>query len=213
MTIRQYKHSDRVRIREIACNTADRGEPVENFFRDREFIADLLMNYYTDYEPSSTFVKEEANRITGYITGCLDTSKYKNTMALKIFPSALSRALFRKSFWNKQTYLLLLSLLKTWQNDGLNRDIPLDIYPAHLHINIDKNYRGQHTGQALIQNFLQYIKNLGIKGVHLSASGDNQTGRLFFEKMGFSLFKCYPIFMPNGGTIIKTTTAIYVKKL
>ncbi len=213
MIIRKYKNSDRTALRTIACNTADCGEPVENFFLDREFMSDILMNYYTDYEPLSTFVAEENNKIIGYITGCLDTKKYKKQMLLKIAPIALFRAIFRKNFWRKQTYLFFLSALKTWKSGWLNRNILLDKYPAHLHINIDKDYRGQNTGQALILKITEYIKNSGINGVHLSANGDNTRGRKFFEKMGFSILKLYPLFMPKGNTIIKTTTAVYVKKL
>ena len=56
--IRKFEDKDRAAVRKICCDTADRGEPIERFFPDREVAADLLTGYYTDYEPSSTFVGE-----------------------------------------------------------------------------------------------------------------------------------------------------------
>jgi hypothetical protein len=40
-TIRPYRAGDREAVREIACDTALAGEPVELFFSDREVFADL----------------------------------------------------------------------------------------------------------------------------------------------------------------------------
>src|SRR3989442_159990 len=48
MQVRLYEPRDRAAVREICCDTADSGEPVETFFPDREGFADVLTRYYTD---------------------------------------------------------------------------------------------------------------------------------------------------------------------
>ena len=75
LLIRVYRPDDRDAVRTVACDTADRGEPVEGFFRDREVFADLLTRYYTDWEPQSLWVAEAEGRVIGYLTGCLDTRR------------------------------------------------------------------------------------------------------------------------------------------
>jgi hypothetical protein len=48
--IRPYRFTDKSLIRKICSDTADLGGPVENFFYDREVFADLVIDYYTDFE-------------------------------------------------------------------------------------------------------------------------------------------------------------------
>ena len=173
----------------------------------------ILMNYYTDHDPQETFVAEEEGKIIGYITGSLNTKKYNRTMFFNVFPKAFFQAIFRKSFWNKKTLLLVLSTIKTVFSGGFKRDIPLDKFPAHLHINLDKNHRGKHTGKALMDALLQDLKKRETRGIHLSTRADNTSGRNFFEKMGFSLFKCYPAFFSSGTKCFKGETAVYIREL
>lgn len=52
INIRPYNLKDRAALRTLCCDVADRGGPIENFFPDRDFAADLLTGYYTDYEPN-----------------------------------------------------------------------------------------------------------------------------------------------------------------
>ena len=82
--VRKYRESDRQSIREIACDTAFLGDPVEHFFEGRGFIADFLTAYFTDYEPQSCFVAETENKIVGYIIGTKNTKKMSRTFAEEI---------------------------------------------------------------------------------------------------------------------------------
>ena len=63
--IRSYEARDRETVREISCDTAERGNPVETYFKDREVTADFLTSYYTEYEPISAWVAEYQGRIVG----------------------------------------------------------------------------------------------------------------------------------------------------
>ena len=65
LRIRPYEPRDRAAVRQICCDTADAGQPVERFFPDREVIADLLTNYYTQFEPQSAFVADNGSGAVG----------------------------------------------------------------------------------------------------------------------------------------------------
>ena len=69
INIRPYQEEDRLALRTLCCDVADRGGNIENFFPDRDVAADLLTKYYTDYEPESTFVALLDQRMVGYING------------------------------------------------------------------------------------------------------------------------------------------------
>lgn len=203
ISIRSYKHGDMAALRKIACDTAD--ITTKNTF----FLSDLLMNYYTEFEPESLRVAEDNNKPIGYLAGCLNTKRYSRLMIFYIIPKALLSSLFHGHFPSR----LIIAGLKTIISGGLIKHIPLIKYPAHLHINIDKESRGQNIGRRLMEEFFQQVKQNGIPGIHLSTRLDNLNGRQFFEKMGFTLFGTHPIIIPEEKDYKKTQTAVYIRTM
>jgi len=104
--IRSYESQDREMIRQIACDTADMGEPVENFFGDREVVGDLLTRYYTDYESESLWVAEYEGKVIGYLTGCLDTHRYFRIMGFCLLPQIIIKSILRGVFLRQDTWRL-----------------------------------------------------------------------------------------------------------
>jgi len=72
--VRKYKKEDRKSVRKIACDSAFMGEPCEIFFKGRDFLADVLTLYFTDYEQESCFVAEVDNIVAGYLIGARDSN-------------------------------------------------------------------------------------------------------------------------------------------
>jgi ribosomal protein S18 acetylase RimI-like enzyme len=68
----------------------------------------------------------------------------------------------------------------------------LDIYPAHLHINVDSEYRGHGLGRKLMEAYLQQLRDLGVKGVYLDTTSLNEIACRLYEKMGFRLLEARP---------------------
>ena len=191
--IRPYAAGDRAALRRICCDTADAGRRVEAFFDDRELIADLLTNYYTDFEPESAWVAEQAGEVVGYLTGCRDTGRFRRIMFGRIAPQALFKAFWRGTWWAASTRRLIRCNLPTWWRLLGHRAIPLAGYPAHLHINLRPGMQGQGIGRQLINQFLAQLRAAGIPGVHLSAREDNMAALAFFEKRGFARLGRRPI--------------------
>lgn len=183
VTIRKFKASDRNALRKIACDTAFMGEPCEMFFECRDFLADILTVYFTDYEPESCFVAEMDNKVVGYLTGTKDIKNYYKIFTLKILPKLVFKFIFKGVFFNKKNIIYFFNLFKSLIKGELRGPDINKKYPALLHINIDKCCRGMHVGSVLIEFFLNYLKSKNISGVHLNAKSENATK--FFEKKGF----------------------------
>jgi GNAT superfamily N-acetyltransferase len=199
MNVRPYEPRDRAALREIACDTADSGNPVERFFPDREVFADALTRYYTDIAPEATWIAEDGGKVIGYLTGCLDTRRYLRAMAFRIGPAAFLKALVRGTLWHPLTRRLLRANCRA-SGPLANSDCAptaaseaacptpsrfLDNYPAHVHINLRHTARGGGVGEQLLEAFLRQAKEAGIAGVHANVSEGNAGGRKFFEKFGF----------------------------
>ncbi len=212
VVIRPYQPADRAAVRAICCDTADGGEPVERFFPDREVFADLITRYYTDFEPQSSWVAERDRQVVGYLTGCLDTRRFLRLMAWRLVPLAFIKAVGRGTLWHPQTVKLLSANLGGWLRGGFRKGVPLHDYPAHLHINMSKNTRGQGVGPRLLQHFTDYVATAGLPGIHAGVSAENQPGCRFFESAGFTPIAREARFhSPDTQTVL--TTVIYGKRL
>jgi ribosomal protein S18 acetylase RimI-like enzyme len=213
VVIRPYQLGDREAVRKICCDTADAGEPVENFFHDRELIADLVTRYYTDYEPQSSWVAEADGRVVGYLNGCLDSRRYRRALAGRIVPMALLRAIGRGALARRQTWRWLGAVARTLLRGGLERGKSLQLYPAHVHVNVLTDFRGDRVGQRLMERFFQQVKAAGLSGIHASVRGDNSGGCRFFERMGFVELVRRPTVLPKNDRWLNTHTVIYGRKM
>ena len=211
VAIRLYEPRDREAIRQICCDTADGGEPVEAFFPDREVFADLLTLYYTDYEPSSTWVAERDGQVIGYLTGCLDTRRFLRVMAWRLVPRTFLKALVRGTLWHPQVVTLLSANLGGWLRGGFRREVSLWSYPAHLHVNLRKGNRGQKIGRQLLERFFQQVRDAGLNGVHAGVSSQNERARRFFESLGFTPLALETRFRSHG-TQQPVSTIVYGKR-
>jgi ribosomal protein S18 acetylase RimI-like enzyme len=63
----------------------------------------------------------------------------------------------------------------------------LQEYPAHLHINILPEYQHSGTGALLVEALENYLKNKGIRGLHLHTSNHNIKALPFYKKRGYSI--------------------------
>ena len=211
--IRPYTAADRQALRTLACETADRGEPVERFFGDRETFADLVTRYYTDYEPRAVWVAEAQQQLIGYLTGCFDTRRYHQRMTWPVVPSALVGAMVRGALWSRQTWRIGWASLATWQQGGWRRTISFERFPAHLHLNIDRAFRGQQIGHRLIEHFSAQAKASGVAGIHVAVRADNVPSCRFFEGLGFTALHRYPVTRPEATAYIVQDSSVYAKSL
>lgn len=213
VSIRPYEPKDRSGVRRICCETADRGRPAERLCSDRELIADLVTRYYTDYEPGASWVAEQEGNLIGYLTGCLDPRAYHRIMPSCVIPGALLRATLRGLLVRPDTWRIARCGLLTWRRGGFARRIPVERYPAHFHINLRQESRGQRVGEQLIDRFITQASRRGLRGIHLSVREDNHSACRFFERAGFRTISRHPVVLPDDGGSQVRYAAIYAKSL
>lgn len=210
--VRLFTPKDRQAVRRIACDTADNGNPCESFFHDRELLADLLTAYYTDGDPRTSWVADNGGTVVGYLIGCLDSRRHVRTMARRIVPWALLRGVGRGVLFHADTWRLVRTGLAAWAKGGLSRDGYFGDYPAHVHINVRREFRGQGLGGELLRSFLRQAEAAGVPGVHLATRADNASGMKFFEREGFVLAERSPSVFPSSEGPRKGELCVYVKR-
>ena len=201
-----FSETDRERVRRIAAATA-KGYPRS----DLQLVADLITNYYINYEPEHLLVARDGNLAVGYLSGCFDTSRCRWIKGTRVIPQAVIRSVFRgKVGWREVRYLG--SLIYVTLHGGL-RNSPPSGYPAHFHINVAEGWRGQGIGTELAEEFLTLLSDARISGVHVRVRHNERRTSRFFKSLGFSRENSYPILVCEGNEFRTSRSIIYTKKI
>lgn len=161
------------------------GQSAEIFCHEEEIFASFLTEYFTDYEPESCFIAQVKGKVVGYIIGAKDAKVLEKTFTEKILPKLLKKVFFGKVLLKPKNLHFLFQLLISSLRGEVFAPSFYKQYPATLHINLLKEWRGNGAGSRLILAYLDYLKQLKVPGVCLATMSDK--GGLFFEKQGFKL--------------------------
>jgi len=206
--IRAFAPSDRQAVRDICCDTADMGQPVERIFPDRAWAADLLTSYYTDYEPSSIFVADLDGVVAGYILGCLDNRCYGLVMFWILGPQFVFKGLARGVFFRRQIWRLLGGAARNWRRAFVWRKQSFHSHQGHLHIGIAQGFRSRRLGQRLVEALMLHARGRHIEELTASVHDGNVGACRFFDRIGFQVRERYPMIGPAG----PYHSLLYVKK-
>lgn len=183
--IRKFSRPDRNRVREISCETSFLGVSRKEIFADDELLADALTGYFTDYEPESCFVALVNRKVVGYLIGSKDVNKMGRVFNLKIMPGLLVKAIKRNTLLGKVNLRFLFYYLSSVSKREFSMPDFSREFPGALHINIDQDYRGRGIGRLLIENYLGYLREEKVSGVHFGSLSEG--AKIFFTKMGFQI--------------------------
>ena len=188
-TVRPYASpSDRSAVRDVCFRTGYLGEPIDWQWRDQESFADLFTSYYTDAEPGSAFVIDRAGVVCGYLLGCLETGRAWKPQAI------VGRHLLHRGLaFRPGTAPVIWRTLADTVVDVARRRVALEDlefsderWPAHLHIDLLPEARGQGLGRQLMRRWFDLLRARGGCGCHLQTFAENLTAMAFFESVGFA---------------------------
>jgi GNAT superfamily N-acetyltransferase len=185
--IRVARAADWPAIRELCCRTGDGGSPVAP--GRWPFFAELWIGPYQRLLPGWTHVAETPAELAGYLTGCPDTRAFEQARAFRVTLALLARVALGRYGWTVDTRRFVrqaFGLARPAEAafppalvETLRRD-----YPAHLHMNVAAGARGRGIGGALLEAYLDALRERGVPGVHLFC-GAGPLG--FYGRHGFAV--------------------------
>lgn len=181
--IRRYTPADRETVRWLCCETGFLGSAIDPVFEDRDLFADFLTNYYLQKEPESAFLIEVGGKVRGYLLGCRQPlrNQFHNFLQnFRLFASIVNR--YRRYNAASRKFISWI-LLNGW------REVPAaPRRTAHFHVNLLLDARGLAGTRALIDTYLQYLRQKGEKRVYgQMVSFENRRGEKMFQRYGFKL--------------------------
>jgi ribosomal protein S18 acetylase RimI-like enzyme len=188
VVVRAFTPEDRAAVREICHVTGYMGEPADWFWADRESFADMFSGYYTDLEPESASVVELDGVVSGYLLGCVDSSRAWNPGAVAGRHILRRGIAFRRGTAGTIWRTLGDGIVTVARHRDELEQLEFEDarYPAHLHIDLLPSCRGQGAGAQLIRRWLDRLQSLGVAGCHLQTMAENRSAIAFFEACGFT---------------------------
>lgn len=182
--IRPYDPHDRGSVRDVAFRTGYMGDPIDWLWPDGESFCDMLTPYYTDREPESLLVAERDGEVVGYLMGCVESVASQGVAADEVRRRLRRGALFRPGCAG----FLWRAIFDVIRDRDAPEELLLDPrWPAHLHINLLPEARGQGAGGALMRTWLDQLRERHSAGVHLGTFAENRDAIAFFQSQGFRL--------------------------
>ena len=112
----------------------------------------------------------------------------KRIFIKKILPGLISKIFIRGIVFKKNAIKLVIHVFASFFKGEFKSPDFSPQYPATLHINIARNYRGKSVGKSLIERFEKLLQEKKVNGVHFGTISEKAS--LFFNKLGFNvLFK------------------------
>ena len=178
--IRPAKPQDIVQIRHICIETAD--ESLRKNETAKRITALLFAQYYIEHETKNCFVLEADGEVVGYILCSTDIKRFSKAYRSDIFKEVASLSIL----WGVACLFIPLKYVMLQKK-----------YPAHLHIDILKEYQSAGYGSELMQTLFAHLKKQNIKGLCLSCNAKNEKALRFYRKFGFT-----PLLKAFGGVMM-----------
>ncbi|MBV9080032.1 MAG: GNAT family N-acetyltransferase [Elusimicrobia bacterium] len=209
-SVRPYQKADEPAVRRICVDTARLGatRPAEWLF------SSYWTMYYTRFELESAWVAADAGgELAGYLTGCLDTLRYRRVMKRAVLPWLAIKCTLLGTWALPASRLFLLNRIAAWSRPEEDPEGLLEKFPAHLHVNLLSPARRQGIGGALIGSFVECATRAGVPGIHLETLEENREACRFFERQGFTLFARKFPFRKIDPALADRAVAVYARPL
>ena len=159
--IRRYNETDRPAIRRLCCDTGFLGTPIDAVFLDRDLFADLFTAAYLEHEPDWALVAEAEGRVVGYLLGSV--SAHFDLVLMRKGFSIVAKMLCRLLAGRYARHPRSKRFVRWLLTAGYQEQPRHPAHSAHLHLDLQREYRGRGIGRQLWDHYCERLLAVGIK--------------------------------------------------
>lgn len=182
--IRKAQPADEDALYHIALLTGDHGKDATALYVDPKMKGHIFAVPYLRFSPELAFVAEMNGTVVGYCVGVADTREFENRLEQDWWP-VLQAKYPAPNPANKANWTLDEQRIARFHAPEQNPETIVTPYPAHLHMNLLPQAQGLGIGVKLLAHWMNQASKLGVKKVHLSVSGENDSAIGFWHSQGF----------------------------
>ena len=198
--VRGYQPADRPAIRQLCFQTGFLGSPADKLFQDSDLFADLFTKPYLQYEPAWALVAETEGRLVGYLLGSV--SRQFELWLLYSGLQTTSKMLFRLWTGRYAGHPRSRQFVRWLLTAGFREQPRHPAHAAHLHLNVDRLYRGRGVGMRLWEVYERQLRSAGFKHCYGAFfSYPRRRPESVYARLGFAVYdrRRTSLFQPEIG--------------
>jgi len=185
--IRPCKESDYEAIGRLCCDTGFLGHPVDSLFRDRDLFADLFTRPYLTYEPEWGIVAESKGRVVGYLLGSVN--RYFDWLQMWSGFQTAAKMVLRLGTGHYAGHPRSRKFIRWLFTAGLWEQPRHPGNAAHLHFDIEKEYRGRGLCQKMWTIYENRLRENGIAECYGAFfSHPKRRPEIVYKRYGFTVY-------------------------
>ena len=186
--IRTFRSGDLDAIYAISLATGHEGGNASHLYSDPKLIGHIYSAPYVLLEPRLALVVEDDEGIAGFAVGTPDTRKWQERLESEWWPKLrrqyadpASRPAGEWSADQRRAY--------TIHHPQRAPQQVVELYPAHLHLNLLERAQGRGAGKILFSEWMALASQQGVGATHVGINSANTRAVRFWSKRGFDRVK------------------------
>lgn len=179
VVLRPYRPDDLDALYDICLVTGDSGQDATPLHNDGQLIGHIYAAPYGVLEPNNVFVAEDDGGVAGYVVGTHDTGAFEARLEREWWPALRERY---ARVPDAELTPADRQRIAAIRDPGAAPADLVELYPAHIHMNLLPRLRGQRIGTGLLQLWVAQAREAGVKGIHLGANTANTGGVAFWSR-------------------------------
>jgi len=179
--IRPYEPADRDAVSHICLLTAAAGTDATGVFSSDDLMPDVWARPYLAFAPEWAWVIDDDDGISGYLLATPDTRAFVERYRAEWIPRLAPKYEHVDPPATDDERMRHLAFVPERMLIA-----EVDVYPAHLHIDLLPRVQGRGLGRQLIATLEEALRAAGVGGVHLGLDPANTAARAFYAKLGFT---------------------------
>lgn len=188
-TIRPLRRADGEAVRRICIATCWMGEYRPEVLLDETIWADYWTRWFIDRERQLSWVVTRTSDgcVVGYLTGTADERRFHHHGPW-LAPRFAWRLLRRRLERNPVNRAALRCAIRSVIHGETNMPARLmAAYPATWHVDLLPEARGRGLGGAMLDLFLERLRQTGVRGAHAQPMSVNPAIGALLDRAGFTL--------------------------
>ncbi|HET9916363.1 MAG TPA: hypothetical protein VFQ89_04595 [Candidatus Binatia bacterium] len=173
-------------VGDLCCRTGNGGDPIPK--QRWQLFERIWIEPYRVLLPEWSYVALADRRLVGYLTGCPDTARFARSCFVRCTLPLLGQIVFGR--YGGDAFAKRFARQALRLETSVVRSFPATIrrrlsrqFPAHLHMNVDADFRRGGVGLRLIERYVEDLQQRRISGVHLFCGTQPVP---FYSRAGFS---------------------------
>jgi ribosomal protein S18 acetylase RimI-like enzyme len=201
--IHPARGDDRDALYDVCLRTGAAGQDATALYQDTRLLGVVYVGPYLALEPELAFVLDDDGDAVGYVLGARDTAEFERRCEVDWWPRLRVEY---PSPERGRTWTPDERLMHHIHHPPHTDPTVLDEYPAHLHIDLLPRAQGSGNGRRLLTHFLDRLRAMSVRGVHLGVSTRNEQAIGFYQHVGLRVLRTQPEALLMGMVLSQTGT-------